>query len=115
MKKLISLLIVCAFVFVGCGSPEVDPRTEEIAKCLGEKGAKMYGAVWCGHCNSQKKGFGDAWEYINYIECDPQTDKEGAIKCVEADLEGFPTWEFANGDRLLGRQNMEVLAEKAGC
>ncbi|MFC1599670.1 hypothetical protein ACFL3T_01420 [Patescibacteria group bacterium] len=117
MKKLISILVVGVFLFgfAGC-EPEVeDPRLAEIAQCLTDSGAKMYGAVWCSHCNAQKKRFGKAWERINYIECDARTDKEGAIKCLEAEIEGFPTWEFADGERLAGNQNPDVLAEKAGC
>lgn len=114
MKKLISLFIIGIFILTACGA-EGDPGVAKLAQCLTDKGAKMYGAVWCSHCAAQKREFGSAWELINYIECDPGTDKEGAIECAEAGIEGFPTWEFADGERLVGRQTFEALAEKAGC
>lgn len=117
MKKLVSLLMVGVFIFVVAGcEPEVeDPRLAEIAQCLTDKGVKIYGAIWCSHCKAQKKRFGLAWERINYIECDANTNKEQAIICVEEKIEGFPTWEFADGERLAGNQSPEILAEKAGC
>lgn len=117
MKKWITLLLVVVFVFTGCVGEvkEEDPRLTEIAQCLTGSGAKMYGAVWCSHCTAQKKSFGEAWEIINYIECDARTNKEQAIICVEEKIEGLPTWEFSNGERLEGNQDPEVLAEKVGC
>jgi len=115
MKKLIVLLVVMMFAFTACAPEVEDPRLAEIAQCLTNNGAKMYGAVWCSHCTAQKKSFGLAWEKINYIECDARTNKEQAIICVEEKIEGLPTWEFADGERLEGNQNPEVLAEKVGC
>lgn len=115
MKKLIVLLVVAMFTFTACAPEVEDPRLAEIAQCLTDKGVKMYGAVWCSHCKTQKKKFGLAFERIKYIECDAKTNKEQAIICVEEKIEGFPTWEFADGERLAGSQSPEVLAEKAGC
>lgn len=115
MKKLISLLVIGVFILTACGSEVDDPQINQFAQCLTDKGVKMYGAVWCSHCQSQKKKFGTAWEKINYIECDARTNKEQAIICVEEKIEGFPTWEFADGERLMGEQDFDVLAEKAGC
>lgn len=115
MKKVLLLLLVIVFVFVGCGPVEDDPRATEIAQCLTDNGAKMYGAVWCSHCTSQKKSFGSAWEIIDYIECDARTNKESALICVEENILGLPTWEFANGERLEGKRSLEELAEKVGC
>jgi hypothetical protein len=43
---------------------------ERVATCLDQTGAKMYGADWCSHCNNQKKEFGDAFEIIDYIDCE---------------------------------------------
>ncbi len=58
------------------------------AKCLTEKGWKMYGADWCPHCKAQKELFGEeAFKYINYIECTVKADV-----CSAKRIEGYPTW-----------------------
>ncbi|MFA5987413.1 MAG: hypothetical protein WC797_02050, partial [Candidatus Paceibacterota bacterium] len=71
---------------------------------------KMYGAVWCSHCQAQKKLFGSAFKLINYVEC--TTD---AQKCIDAKIESYPTWTFADGNRLVGEQSFESLAKAASC
>ncbi len=115
MKKRIVLLLVVVFVFTACVPTEEDPRLAEIAQCLTDSGAKMYGAVWCSHCTAQKKRFGSVWDIINYIECDARTNKEQAKICVEEKIGGLPTWEFLDGERLEGNQDPEFLAKKVGC
>jgi len=114
MKKLtIFLLAVFLLSFSGCGEPQKDYTV--LAKCLTEKGVKMYGAVWCAHCQKQKKEFGDAFQYITYIECDPKTDLESAKKCVDAKIEGYPTWRFSDGTEVAGEQDIEQLGLRVGC
>lgn len=115
MKKIISFLILSTIVLTACGQEVDNPKLAEFAQCLTDRGVKMYGAVWCSHCAAQKKEFGTAWKNINYIECDANTNKESAIVCVEQKIEGFPTWEFADGERLMGEQSFEDLAAKTGC
>lgn len=118
MKKFIAALclFVSVFLLAACGEPEVeDPRLTEIAKCLTANGVKLYGTVWCNHCAAQKKSFGSSFEYIDYVECDPQTDLEGAKECLTAGIEGYPTWVFGEGDRVAGKIDPEVLAEEFNC
>jgi glutaredoxin len=115
MKKL-SILIIAVFVFAGCGGQtEEDPRLTEIAQCLTDNDVKMYGAVWCGHCNSQKDAFGPSFAYIQYIECDPNTNIETAKECVEKNIETVPAWEIPGQEMLFGMHDPEDLAEKLGC
>lgn len=114
MKKLI-LFLICAIVLAGCGPAPEDPRLTEIAKCLTEKGAKMYGAVWCSHCTQQKESFGPSFQYIDYFECDPQTNLEQAKICVEKDIQTVPAWELPDGSWLQGKHDPEELAEILGC
>ena len=83
------------------------------AKCLSEKGAKLYGTYWCGNCKKQKEMFQDAVQYLNYIECD---DGKGSMvkECVMNQITAFPTW-IINDKRLVGRQEFSALEEASGC
>jgi hypothetical protein len=99
---------------------EDKPATEEklsnpdklvnLAKCLTEKGTIMYGASWCGHCANQKAMFGDAFQYVTYVECDT-TGKEA---CDAAGVQAYPTW-FINGEKQEGEIPLETLAGVTGC
>jgi hypothetical protein len=125
---LVSLVIV---IFVsGCLQQEVPSgKYNEFAKCLTDKGVKMYGAFWCGKCAKQKNKFEDSFQYINYIECDPKCikDKEGNLPtvckghesqsalCIEKGVELYPHWEFPDGSSTEGILESEFLAEKSGC
>ncbi len=88
----------------------VNPEVEKLALCLKEKGAVMYGTYWCPHCKKQKEMFGEAFKYINYVEC-----TEVPQKCEEAGIYGVPTWIFKNGTKLEGIQTLEKLKEVSGC
>ena len=88
---------------------DIGTETDNFAKCLTEKGAVMYGAYWCPHCKEQKKMFGNAFEYINYIEC--TEDKQA---CMEAAISGYPTWIIA-GEKYPGKQSFERLSSITDC
>ena len=106
MISIVLLVIILLIViFVGRGTSE-DYTT--FAKCLTEKGVKMYGTDWCPHCKDQKKMFGDAFKYVDYHNCD--TDPE----CEEVGVQGFPTWII--DDKLYpGAVKLEVLSEMTEC
>ena len=80
-----------------------------LGKCLTEKGATMYGAYWCGHCNNQKDMFGDDFQYVDYVEC-----TEDAAACTSAGVRGYPTWVI-NGQLYPGEKPLANLAQLAGC
>jgi len=88
----------------------MSPEVEKLSLCLKEKGAKMYGAYWCSHCQKQKAEFGEAFKNILYVECTEKQDE-----CTAAGIEGYPTWVFSDGSKLSGEQDLKVLADKAGC
>lgn len=94
---------------------EADATTTELAMCIGDSGAKFYGAFWCPHCADQKELFGDAMQYIDYIECDSRGENEQSALCLEENITSYPTWIFADGERLVGTQTVEDLASQAGC
>lgn len=83
---------------------------DEFAACLAEKGFTMYGADWCSHCQTEKRAFGDSFRLVPYVQCpkEPQA-------CAAKGIEGFPTWLTGEGEKLVGEQGLEKLAEKSGC
>lgn len=87
---------------------------EGFAKCLTEHGVKMYGAYWCGHCQNQKRMFGDAVQYVDYIECDVGGENSHADLCSQKEIGGYPTWEI-KGEFYPGEMNLAKLAELSGC
>ena len=76
----------------------------EFAQYLTDQGVIMYGTEWCGHCKNNKKLFGDAFQYVNFIDCDEQRQV-----CSDAGIRGYPTWEV-NGKLYPGEQSLERLA-----
>jgi uncharacterized membrane protein len=64
-----------------------------LAKHLTSVDAKMYGAFWCPHCQDQKTLFGkEAFDKVQYFECDPKGPKAQPKACVDAKVESYPTW-----------------------
>lgn len=90
-------------------------KLDNFAKCLSEKGAKMYGAYWCSHCQNQKELFGASKNLLPYVECSEIGGQSQKKECTDAKIEGYPTWEFGDKSRLSGELSLEVLAEKTGC
>ncbi|OQB05715.1 MAG: hypothetical protein BWY19_00848 [bacterium ADurb.Bin212] len=86
---------------------------EGLAKKLTEKGVVMYGAYWCSHCNNQKKMFGDAVKYIDYVECDPSGEGANPDECKANEIEGYPTWIY-EGTKYPGEMSLEKLAQIVG-
>lgn len=109
-----SLLIILAMIglfLTACTTG----ATESFAKCLTEKGVKMYGAYWCPHCQNQKELFGQNWQYVNSVECATPGVKEQNKICADANIEGYPTWVFADGSRQAGEMKLKELADKTNC
>tara|TARA_Y100000310_G_scaffold332837_1_gene409177 strand:+ start:908 stop:1285 length:378 start_codon:yes stop_codon:yes gene_type:complete len=93
---------------------KADPAKKELAQCLTEKGVKMYGAFWCGACETQKKSFGSAFKEINYIDCDERGKNAQPEVCQLEGITGYPTWSI-NGQKRSGVQSLESLAAATGC
>lgn len=116
-KKINLIVIISGIILLGLifyfnsngGSGQTDD-VEGLAKCLSDSGAKLYGAYWCPHCQEQKDMFGEAAEYLPYVEC-----TEEAEACASAGIQGYPSWILADGTVLLGGQSLETLAEATGC
>jgi glutaredoxin len=115
-------LITAGSLVLGSGAPAADSggnstsnaaiqpstnRQKALARHLKQKGAVVYGAWWCPHCNHQKELFGlEAIEHLPYVECDK--DDAGRKQCQKAQVKGYPTWDL-NGERRLGVLSLEEL------
>ena len=118
-KRLIVLIAVALLVIAGVlilafyANKQTNKQAGELdafAGCLTEKGAVMYGAKWCQWCQKEKAAFGDSFRLVSYVEC-PENPK----KCLSAGIEGYPTWIFSDGKKLVGYQGLEKLAQESGC
>lgn len=90
-------------------------KYDEFAMCIKDKGAVFYGAFWCPHCQSQKKLFGKSAKLLPYVECSTPNGSNQTQICIDKDITGYPTWEFADGSRINGEVSLETLSEKTGC
>ncbi len=86
---------------------------EQFAACLRDSGATFYGAHWCPYCERQNALFGGAQRLLPYVECEPPDGDGKRAEC--ADVQSYPTWEFANGSRRSGLQSLDTLAQDSGC
>lgn len=122
MKKA---LIGLAALLSACNSnltPAYDTTIAKVqlAQCLVEKGAVMYGTYWCGYCTKEKEEFGEAWKIMekNYVEC---ADESNQARCAAEATIGnrlsYPTWRFRDGKLVRGYTPnfLEVLAKESGC
>lgn len=96
-------------ILLSFGKP-AEGKLDAFAQCLAEKGATMYGADWCPHCQNEKKAFGSSFRFVPYVEC-PDNPKQ----CLAAGINGYPTWIFPDGRRLEGEQGIEKLSQESGC
>jgi hypothetical protein len=87
---------------------------DTFAKCLAQKNATMYGAYWCSHCQNQKKMFGSSFQYVNYVECDPNGENARPDLCSQNNIKGYPTW-IINGVTHEGELSLEDLSSFTGC
>lgn len=121
MKKLFATSLLCLLALAGCGSGapsggETVEKAVAVAQCLDDKGVEMYGAFWCPHCKDQKNAFGkEAEEYIPYNECDARGENPVSEECIELQIEGYPTWIFADGSREEKVLALSELQELSGC
>jgi cyclophilin family peptidyl-prolyl cis-trans isomerase/glutaredoxin len=95
-----------------------DPNAQVIdkvafAKALTAAGAIMYGADWCPHCTATKNLFEDGKLYINFVEVTNPDHSPNAIATAN-NITSYPTWVFANGQRLTGQQTLEAISAASG-
>ena len=108
--SIFAIAITAVLIFY---SPN-DNKHDGFAKCLSENGAKMYGAYWCKHCESQKEMFGKSWQHINYVECALPDGGQNEL-CKNAGITAYPTWEFKDGKMAQGELSYRQLSQYSNC
>ncbi len=53
--------------------------------------------------------FGDAFKYINYVECHPSGKNSNTQLCDRKGIDSYPTWEI-NGKLHQGAKSLRELA-----
>ena len=92
------------------GGPAADHPYASFAQCLTDQKVTMYGTDWCPNCQNQKKMFGAAFKYIDYVNCDFNQQV-----CDAQGVEGYPTWKI-NGQLIgAGVQTFPTLGATAEC
>jgi len=114
---ILSIVLLLAIGFVAwrvslIAAPSVTGNYDNFAKCITEKGAVLYGASWCPHCQEQKHMFGESVQYINYVECADGNAQSEA--CSTKNIEAYPSWEI-NGELVVGGLTFDSLSLKTGC
>ena len=114
-RTLVSGMLAAGFVLVAAATAE-SATLASFGRCLKSKGATFYGTSWCPHCDTQRETLGEAMDYVKYVECSVDgTRGETTAACKKADVDGYPTWTFADGSREGGKQSLHELAAKTGC
>jgi hypothetical protein len=86
---------------------------DKFAQCLTDKGAVIYGAAWCPHCQEQKATFGNSFKLIKYVECPDNTQL-----CIDKGIQGYPTWLIGTkviSEGFAGTKSMKELSDATGC
>ncbi|MBM3281329.1 MAG: hypothetical protein FJY91_01065 [Candidatus Harrisonbacteria bacterium] len=112
---VIFLLLVGGLIGYQKYTESLPDKLDSFAQCLGEKGAKFYGAFWCPHCQDQKKVFGRSAKYLPYVECSTADGRGKLQVCLDERVDGYPTWKFADGTAVSGLASTEILAQKTDC
>ncbi len=103
-------LLLYLFVLAGSNSgSNPESHASQLAVCLTEQGVTMYSLPTCPHCQEQKDKFGDAFKYVDSVNCSENRDK-----CLNQEIENVPTW-IIDGEKFVGVQELEELAAKTSC
>lgn len=108
-------IVVIGGVIYVVKMPAKPGKFDTFATCIKDSGATYYGAFWCPNCKNQEAMFGKSARLLPRIECSTPDGKRQMPVCQEADIQGYPTWDFSNGTRVAGTQTLEKLSELTNC
>jgi len=116
-RLLYGVLILAAFGFAYYLGTRVQHKNDSFARCLSDRGVKMYGAYWCPHCQEQKEAFGASFEYVPYVECGVKGDIHAQSQvCKDEKVNHYPTWQFPpTGERVERVFALQELSDRTGC
>lgn len=119
-KKIIVAGVLALVVVIGglllAGKIDNGPSIhDKFAQCIKDSGAKFFGTFWCPHCQNQKKIFGNAKQYLPYIECSTADAKGQLPICATNEIMSYPTWVFPDNSTSTGEQTLENLSVKTSC
>lgn len=127
-QKIVVALVLAVIAALGTYVVQQDRGVpsgtyDTFAQCITDSGMVMYGSQGCSSCGKQRALFGDSFQYINEIECDPRfEDHDPQVQlCISKNIEGTPTWilEDESGNTLTkygkGVLTLEELSEASGC
>ena len=112
---IIVMLVIIGGVVWLVRTPGKPGELDAFAQCIKDSGATYYGAFWCPNCKNQEARFGRSAKLLPRIECSTPDGKGQLQVCKEAKVEGYPTWDFADGTREVGNLPLERLSQFTGC
>jgi hypothetical protein len=116
-RVLYAVVIIAAFGLAYYLGTRVQHKYDGFARCLSDRGVKMYGAYWCPHCQEQKEAFGASFEYVPYVECGVKGDLHAQSQvCKDEKVNHYPTWQFPpTGERVERVFTLQELSDRTGC
>jgi hypothetical protein len=116
-RAIYAVLIVAAFGGAYYLGNRNQHKYDGFARCLSDRGVKMYGAWWCPHCSDQKKKFGASFKLAPYVECGVEGDTSVKTQvCKDAGIQHYPTWQFPpTGERVERVFELDELSDRTGC
>lgn len=112
---IIAILAVTAGIYLYANTNKPKNSMDFFASCIKESGAKVYGTQTCTYCKKQKEDFGESSIFLPFIDCSSPSGGGTNYICKNNDIKSYPTWVFNDNTRKVGKQPLEVLAEKTGC
>lgn len=111
---VLAVAVICIAYYVNYRS---EHQHDAFARCLTQRGVKMYGAWWCPHCVEQKEMFGASFEYAPYTECGIKGKTQGQAQvCKDENVMHYPTWQFPpTGERVERVFSLQDLSDRTGC
>jgi hypothetical protein len=110
---LVAVALALAFYL----NHRAEHKHDAFARCLSQRGAKMYGAWWCPHCLEQKGKFAASFKYVPYVECGIKGQTTGQSQvCKDEKVAHYPTWQFPpTGERVERILTLEEIGDRTGC
>lgn len=112
--SLLGIVVIAGVVWL-IQTPTKPGELDSFAQCINDSGAKYYGAFWCPNCKNQEALFGRSTRLLPRTECSTPDGKSQLPVCKEAEIKGYPTWDFPDGSRETGTLSLERLSEKTDC